>query len=129
MTTAQQQDTPNPKWRESLRQFMKGIPTKDRAAFAERCGTTKGYLELVRYGGKACNIELAIALHRESNGKVPMQEMYPDLDWDYLRSVMTAENVQVDADAIKQILHDAIDKIPLIPVTRAQGKVRSRSAS
>lgn len=129
MNTDQQEGAANPKWRISLREFLKEIPTREREDFAKRCGTTKSYLELLRYD-KSCNIELAVALHRESNGRVPMQEMYPDLDWDYIRSVISADGVQVDAGAIKQVLHDAIDKISVIPLTAAAtGKARAKGAS
>ncbi len=121
------QDNVNPNWRNSLREYLETVPTNKRAEFAQRCGTTKGYLELLRYG-KACNIELAIALHRETDGKVSMQDMYPTLDWDYLRSVMYAEGAQVNSEAVKDILHKAIDNIKTIPLV-ASGKLRSKASA
>lgn len=113
---------PNRKWRSSLRTYLQAIPMDKRASFAESVGTTIGHLNGIVYG-KYCNIEIAVALHKETNGEVSMEEMYPDLDWDYVRSVMIAQDVSVDADAIKQYLHSAIDSITVIPVERTDDPV------
>lgn len=112
----------NPKWRNSLRTYLQAMPMSKRDAFAKSVGTTIGHLNGIVYG-KHCNIEIAIGLHKETNGEVSMEDMYPSLDWDFIRSVMIAQDVSVDSEAIKQYLHSAIDNISVIPVERSDDSV------
>lgn len=55
------------------------MPTSDRKALAERCGTTEAHMRNVAYG-KPCSPELAAAIERETSGQVTRPEMRP-ADW------------------------------------------------
>lgn len=66
----------------------------DRAAFATRCGISSGHFRNVVYGSRTCAESLAIAIERESGGKVRCESLCPDTDWAYLRgSVGTKRKV------------------------------------
>ncbi|WP_341674975.1 hypothetical protein [Niveibacterium sp. SC-1] len=67
-----------------LRDFFLGMTAAERLDFARRCRTTPGHLRNVAYG-KPCGENLAIAIDRESAGKVPVETLRPDCDWAYLR--------------------------------------------
>lgn len=112
----------NTKWRNSLRDHIQSISMPERHALAKKIGTTLGHLNGIVYG-RHCNISIAVGLHKETNGKVSMEEMYPDLDWDYVRSVMATQNVSVDSESIKKYLHDAIENLPVIPLVRTDDSV------
>lgn len=58
----------------------------DRAAFAERCGTSFDYLRQIAYGERTCRESIAINLERESLGALRCEVLRPDVDWAYLRS-------------------------------------------
>lgn len=58
---------------------------EDRRDFARRCGVAWGSIKNVMDGHSACGEGLAIAIDRESGGKVPVEYMRPDIDWAYLR--------------------------------------------
>jgi DNA-binding transcriptional regulator YdaS (Cro superfamily) len=126
----------NPRWRNSLREYLHAIPVTERQEFANRCGTTIGHLNQVAYG-KYCNIEVAVAVHRETSGTVSMQDMYPSLDWDYVRQVLASKNISFDAkatreslhnsvdgmaDAVKEALHKSIEDLPLLPMVKQNKK-------
>ena len=66
--------------------FWKSIPTDERDAFAARCNTTRGHLGNVAYGIKPCAAGLAVAIERESRGKVRAEVTCPDVDWSVIRS-------------------------------------------
>jgi DNA-binding transcriptional regulator YdaS (Cro superfamily) len=68
-----------------LKAFLKSMTRSDRSAFAERCRISAGHLHNVAYGTRPCGTELAIAIDRESGGRVSCEELRPDVDWAYLR--------------------------------------------
>ena len=68
-----------------LLSFLKAIPPLERPAFAVRCETTIGHMTNTAYGYRPCGERLAIAIERESGGKVTCEELRPDVDWAYLR--------------------------------------------
>ncbi len=63
-----------------LKSFLKTIPSSDRDAFAERCGTTWAFLRNVMYGQRIPGEKLCVALERESAGSVTRRDLRPD-DW------------------------------------------------
>lgn len=67
-----------------LRTYLRSIPGPARKAFAARCGTSHAHLRNIAYG-KTCGEALAIAIDRESGGRVTVEELRPDVDWAYLR--------------------------------------------
>lgn len=68
-----------------LKQYLKSMKKEDRAAFAERCGTTLGNLNQIMYGYTTCGAALAIAIDRESGGDVRCDDLHPAADFDYVR--------------------------------------------
>lgn len=70
---------------ESLRSYLKSLETGEQESFAERCGTTLGYLRKVLSTKERIRESLSISLARESGGAVPVEDTRPDVDWEYLR--------------------------------------------
>lgn len=72
---------------ESLIQYLGSLLTEtDRESFAQKCGTSLGYMNLIMYGHRKCSATLAIAIDRESNGAVRCDDLCPDADFAYLRN-------------------------------------------
>lgn len=69
-----------------LRAFLNGLTRLQQDTFAQRCGTTVGYLRKVLSTGQAIGAELCINIERESLGAVPCESMRPDVDWAVLRN-------------------------------------------
>lgn len=69
-----------------LKEFLKTLSPDEREKFAERCDTSVGHLRNVSHGFRPCGESLAIAIDRESDGKVPVEVSRPDVDWAYLRA-------------------------------------------
>ncbi|MBV2181709.1 MAG: helix-turn-helix domain-containing protein [Castellaniella sp.] len=70
----------------ALLAFLNGRSVERQEAFAAACDTTVGYLRQVAYGNRQCSASLAIAIDRESAGRVPFEDLCPDADWAYVRS-------------------------------------------
>lgn len=59
---------------DEIKAYLKSLPDEPtREAFAVRCGSTIGHLRNVMYGLRTCAEELAVALERESEGKLPCE--------------------------------------------------------
>ncbi len=71
---------------EALLAYLNSLPQPERTAFAERCGTTEGYLRSAASSGKRLGIKFVIAIERESGGKVRAEDLQPDVDWAFFRS-------------------------------------------
>lgn len=71
---------------EKLRAYLNSLSTEAQADFAEKCGTTIGYLRKVLSTGAAIGEGLCINIDRESAGKVLCEDLRSDVDWKYLRS-------------------------------------------
>jgi DNA-binding transcriptional regulator YdaS (Cro superfamily) len=69
----------------SLLDYLKTMEKEDRESFAASCGTTLGHLNNVAYGYKTCAEALAMAVERESAGKVRVETLCPDADWAVVR--------------------------------------------
>ena len=69
---------------ESLRQYLNSLEPSDQEMFAQRCGTSVGYLRKAISKGQELGMDLVIAIERESAGKVPCEGLRPDIDWKYL---------------------------------------------
>lgn len=66
--------------------YWLSMSVADRKAFAVRCGCSPNYLNLYAHGLKPRLGEaIAIAIDRESQGKVRCEDLRPDVDWAYLR--------------------------------------------
>lgn len=73
-----------------LTTYLNTLPTAEQHAFAERCGTTVGYLRKQVSAGQKFSADLCIELERESQGAVRCEDLRDDVDWDYIRSSSSA---------------------------------------
>jgi len=71
---------------EQLKAYLSKMTVEERKAFAKACLTTLGNLQQIIYVNKKCGAALAIRIDKESDGKVPCDELCPDVDFDYVRS-------------------------------------------
>lgn len=69
----------------TLRTYINSLPTDAQRAFAERCGTSVGYLRKAISVGQPIRESLCINIERESAAKVRCEDLRPDVDWAYLR--------------------------------------------
>lgn len=69
----------------TLLDYIKGLEKDELAAFAEACSTSVGQLKQVAYGHRRAGAALAIAIDRNSGGKVQCESLRADIDWGYLR--------------------------------------------
>ena len=63
--------------RMELRTYINLLSTPDQAAFANRIGSSIGYLRKAISIGQVIGPELAIAIERETNGEVTVAELRP----------------------------------------------------
>lgn len=69
-----------------LKEFLRGKSAGEQEVFARACGTTVGQIKQVAYNkARRAGESLAIAIERESCGRVTCEELRPDVDWAYLR--------------------------------------------
>jgi len=57
-----------------LHDYLRPLSEEDREAFADRCGTTVGYLNQLKGGHRSPSLDLALALLTESNGAVGIDQ-------------------------------------------------------
>lgn len=65
--------------------YLSSLPPDQRESFAQRCGTTVGYLRKAVSVGQRIGESLAIAIERESGRAVTVEQLRPDVDWAYIR--------------------------------------------
>ena len=70
----------------NLHEYIKGLDKVALADLALRCDTTAGQLKQIAYGHRRASGGLAVAIERETQGKVTCEQLRPDIDWAYLRS-------------------------------------------
>ena len=64
----------------NLKDHLAGLSADDRSSLALECGTTRGHLQNVAYGYRACSPALAAALEIATAQGVTRKELRPD-DW------------------------------------------------
>lgn len=64
---------------EKLREFLNSIPPEEQCVFARKCGTTIGYLRKALSVGTKLDGALARKLDVESSGRVPKENIRPDI--------------------------------------------------
>jgi len=69
---------------QSLLDYINSLDEAARTNFSARCATSIDYLRQVGYGNRKCGEKLAVAIDRESGGVVPMEQLRPDVDWEYV---------------------------------------------
>ena len=65
--------------------YLATLTPAERDAFATRCGTTVGYLRKAACVNQRIGESIAIAIERESNRAVKVEQLRPDVDWAYIR--------------------------------------------
>lgn len=73
-----------------LRKYFFNLSQADQVEFATRCKTSAGHIKQIIYRNRNCNPVLAIALERESGGKIICDDLCPNADFAYLRSQASA---------------------------------------
>ncbi|KQO23478.1 YdaS family helix-turn-helix protein [Acidovorax sp. Leaf78] len=68
-----------------LLDYLNSLPVAEQATFAQRCGTTVGYLRKAVSVGQRLKAEVCINIERESAGRVMCEFLRPEVDWRYLR--------------------------------------------
>ncbi len=68
-----------------LLDYLNHLPVPEQQAFAQRCGTSVGYLRKAVSAGARLDGRTCIAIERESGRKVTCEDLRPDADWAYLR--------------------------------------------
>lgn len=74
-----------------LLNYITELPIDSREDFAKKCGTSLAYMKQIAYGNKNCGAALAISIDRESGGKVLLEELCPEPEWEY---VLTKKKIQ-----------------------------------
>lgn len=64
----------------NLKDHLASMPMTMRAAFAARCGTTRGHLQNVAHARRDPSPVLCVAIERFTNGVVSRCDLRPD-DW------------------------------------------------
>jgi DNA-binding transcriptional regulator YdaS (Cro superfamily) len=70
---------------DKLIQFLNGLKPPEQIAFAERCGTTIGYLRKAASKKQKLGDGLCINIERETQRQVRCEDLRADIDWAYLR--------------------------------------------
>lgn len=70
---------------ENLRLYLNSLSVIDQKNFAERCGTSLGYLRKAISIGQEISAELAINIEAESNGVVIAESLLPNVRWHVIR--------------------------------------------
>lgn len=71
---------------EELRDYLNSLSTSDQISFADRCGTTIGYLRKAISAKQELGIDLVMAIEQQSKNAVRCERLLPNIDWKYLRS-------------------------------------------
>lgn len=77
-----------------LKVFLASLPPGGRAAFARKLGIAPAFLSQLEHGKRRVSAPLAVAIERDSNGAVTVEELRPDDDWAYVRTRTPAEAAQ-----------------------------------
>ncbi|WP_063897234.1 transcriptional regulator [Burkholderia ubonensis] len=66
--------------------YLKGLTKEKRAELAEKVGTSVAYLWQIAYKQRRCKESMAIELEKATARSVRMEDLRPDVDWEYVRS-------------------------------------------
>lgn len=70
----------------TLAEYLSSLAAAERLSFAQRCRTSTDYLGHVAAGRRTPKVDLAVAIERESGGRVLCETLLPNVDWAYLRA-------------------------------------------
>ncbi len=71
---------------QAILDFLNALPPAARDDFAQRCGTTVGYIRKAVSTRQKINAATCIYIERESRGVVTCEALRPDVDWSVLRN-------------------------------------------
>ena len=86
----------------TLLEFLNGLDPVDRSGFADRCGTTVGYLRKAVSAGQRISAETCINIERESCGAVMCETLRPDVDWGVVRKSSSVDSEPKHTQALTQ---------------------------
>lgn len=69
-----------------LREYLESLTALERSEFADRIGSTLGYLRKAISARQPLGEGLVIAIERESKAAVRCDDLRSDVDWAYLRN-------------------------------------------
>jgi DNA-binding transcriptional regulator YdaS (Cro superfamily) len=72
---------------EKLLDYLNSLSKPERSTFAGACNTTEGYLRKAISIKQRLSAELCMAIDCHSGAKVCCEDLRPDLNWAYLRSI------------------------------------------
>lgn len=81
--------------------YLKSLPRHEQIAFAERCGTTVGYLRKACSTGALLREKVCSLIEAHSTGAVTRADLRPD-DWWVVWPELKLAEVPVSGDASKQ---------------------------
>lgn len=61
-------------------EYLNSLPVAEQSSFAQRCGTTVGYLRKAVSVGQLLKAVVCVSIERETNGQVTRKDLRPD-DW------------------------------------------------
>jgi len=79
--------------------YLASLPAQERDAFAQRCGTTVGYLRKAVSAGQRLGESLCMHIERESGGAITCEDLRTDVPWEVLRGTELAQATTIQAQA------------------------------
>lgn len=61
-----------------LRDFLNGMSRREQEKFAEKCGTTIGYLRKACYKNSELGTEISVAIEQVSRKKITRIDLHPE---------------------------------------------------
>lgn len=61
-------------------EYLNSLPVAEQSSFAQRCGTTVGYLRKAVSVGQLLKVVVCVSIERETHGQVTRKDLRPD-DW------------------------------------------------
>ena len=93
---------------DKLLAYLNSLSKADRFELALRCETSEGYLRKAISTGQRLGESLCIKLDRESAGAIRCEDLRPDVDWAYLRTIQRhalAEELAQPSTSTKEVDH------------------------
>lgn len=75
---------------DELISYLNSLGTDEQRDFADRCGTSVGYIRKACSVGQKLGESLCINFERESKGAVRCEQLRTDVDWAYIRGTKKA---------------------------------------
>lgn len=79
-----------------LKSYLAELSGPEREAFAAACDCALGHLNNITSNTRTCGEKLAIAIERETKGKVRCEDLRPDVDWAFLRGTSRQRRTQAE---------------------------------